>query len=140
MGVAIAPSRGMMTLEDRMATAPKARMTEDEYLALERASDRKSEFLDGEMFRHLSGRVPGGADPGPVRGLTLHPVDRTLTSTRNTGLLEKVEKVEKVEKGGRVVQVDAGSEPPPLSPAVSRPAEPDARGRSTTRRHRNAQR
>ena len=46
-----------MIPEDRMSTAPKDRMTEDEYLERERASDRKSEFLDGEMFA-LAGASP----------------------------------------------------------------------------------
>ena len=40
-----------------MSPASKARMTEDEYLALERASDRKSEFLDGKMSA-LAGASP----------------------------------------------------------------------------------
>ncbi len=33
-----------------MASNPVAKLTEDEYLAIERAAEFKSEFIDGEMF------------------------------------------------------------------------------------------
>jgi len=54
-----------------MSPASKARMTEDEYLALERASDRKSEFLDGETFA-LAGASPTHALIASNVGAALH--------------------------------------------------------------------
>jgi Uma2 family endonuclease len=38
-----------------MATAPTPRLTEEEYLRLERAAETKSEFVDGEMFAMSGG-------------------------------------------------------------------------------------
>ena len=37
-------------METRVSTQPKARITLEEYLALERKAETKSEYLDGEMF------------------------------------------------------------------------------------------
>jgi Uma2 family endonuclease len=38
-----------------MATAPTPRITEEDYLRLERAAETKSEFVDGEMFAMSGG-------------------------------------------------------------------------------------
>ena len=40
-----------------MASNPVVKLTEDEYLAIERAAEFKSEFIDGEMFA-MSGGSP----------------------------------------------------------------------------------
>lgn len=40
-----------------MSTVPKRRLTPQEYLALERAAEYRSEYLDGEMFALLNRRV-----------------------------------------------------------------------------------
>ena len=45
-----------------MASNPVSKLTEEQYLAIERAAEFKSEFLDGEMFA-MSGasirQIPG---------------------------------------------------------------------------------
>ena len=40
-----------------MATQPVPRLTEEEYLAFDRAADYKSEFVDGEMYAMSGGRL-----------------------------------------------------------------------------------
>jgi Uma2 family endonuclease len=40
-----------------MSTLPKTSLSEEEYLSIERAAERKSEYLDGEMFA-MSGAAP----------------------------------------------------------------------------------
>jgi Uma2 family endonuclease len=37
-------------MDHEVSTQPKARITPEEYLALERKAERRSEYLDGEMF------------------------------------------------------------------------------------------
>ena len=43
-----------------MATAPTPRITEEDYLRLERAAETKSEFVDGEIFAMSGGSLPHG--------------------------------------------------------------------------------
>ena len=37
-------------MESNVSTQPKVRITPEEYLALERKAETRSEYLDGEMF------------------------------------------------------------------------------------------
>ena len=41
-----------------MASLPTPRITEEEYLRLERAAEYKSEFVDGELFAMSGGSLP----------------------------------------------------------------------------------
>ena len=43
-----------------MATVPLPRLTEEDYLRIERAAETKSEFVDGEMYAMSGGSLPHG--------------------------------------------------------------------------------
>ena len=52
-----------------MASQPVTRMTEEEYLRIERAATYKSEFVDGEMFAMSGGNPLTVAGEWTPRGL-----------------------------------------------------------------------
>jgi Uma2 family endonuclease len=58
-----------------MSTLPKKTLTEEEYLAIERAAERKSEYLNGEMF------LMSGASPRHV-GIVTNLVRELSTALR----------------------------------------------------------
>jgi Uma2 family endonuclease len=52
-----------------MATAPRPKMTYEEYLAFERASEQKHEFVDGEIYAMAGARFEHNQLAGNVFGL-----------------------------------------------------------------------
>ncbi|HLH04439.1 MAG TPA: Uma2 family endonuclease [Bryobacteraceae bacterium] len=59
-----------------MATQPVTRLTEEEYLRLERVADHKSEFVDGEIFPIAGGTLRHAAVASTWTGILLSEIAR----------------------------------------------------------------
>ncbi len=66
-----------------MATQPVTRLTEEEYLRLERVADHKSEFVDGEIFPIAGGQHGPEFFFQKSRGAPATYSRRTLVSERD---------------------------------------------------------